>query len=85
MCLSGGADGADVVWGMAAEAAGHEVVHWSFAGHKSSANYLSELNDTQLRVADHYLELANKSLQRKWPTTNPVVNNLLRRNFYQIY
>lgn len=85
ICLSGGADGADIVWGMAAETAGHEVVHWTFAGHKSNANYLCELNDSQLRIADHYLELANKSLQRKWPTKSPTVNNLLRRNFYQVY
>lgn len=85
ICLSGGADGADIAWGIAAEQAGHEVVHWSFSGHKSIANSLCELSSSQLEVADHYLELANKSLLRKWPTSNITVNNLLRRNFYQIY
>lgn len=85
MCLSGGADGADIAWGIAAEKAGHRIVHWSFIGHRSTANNLSVLNSTQLKVADSYLELANKSLMRKWPTSSNTVNNLLRRNFYQIY
>jgi len=85
MCLSGGADGADIAWGVAAEKAGHSVVHWSFTGHKSHADYISVLDTTQLKVADNYLELANKSLMRKWPTSSNFINNLLRRNFYQIY
>jgi hypothetical protein len=85
ICLSGGATGADQAWGDAALAAGHDIVHWSFAGHKTSANYLCELPDVKLRVADSYLELANKSIHRKWPTKSPVVNNLLRRNFYQVH
>lgn len=86
ICLSGGAEGADVVWGAAAEAVGHEIVHWSFNGHKADTEwYLCELNTDQLRVADPFLELANKSIHRRWPSSNIMVNNLLRRNFYQIY
>lgn len=86
ICLSGGAKGADIFWGIAAEGVGHEVVHWSFAGHNIEAeNYICELNDHQLRVADPFLELANKSLARKWPTLSVNTNNLLRRNFYQVH
>lgn len=86
MCLSGGAKGADVTWGLTAESVGHDVVHWSFSNHNPFAdNYICELNEEQLRTADPFLELANKSINRKWPTSNTHVNNLLRRNFYQVY
>lgn len=85
MCLSGGAEGADIAWGIAAENAGHTVVHWSFKGHRSNATNVCVLDDTHLKVADMYLELANKSISRKWPTSSNFINNLLRRNFYQIY
>ena len=30
VCLSGGARGADVTWGINAKKAGHQVIHWSF-------------------------------------------------------
>lgn len=86
MCLSGGAEGADVTWGDAAIANNHEVVHWSFDGHNPhTRNHISKLNDEQLRAVDPFLDLANKNIQRRWPTSNVVVNNLLRRNFYQVY
>lgn len=86
MCLSGGAQGADVFWGLAAEAAGHEVVHWSFAGHNPAAStYICELNDQQLRQADQFIELANKNQSRTWPSKSAHTNNLIRRNFYQVY
>lgn len=87
MCLSGGADGADLQWGMTAGFAGHEVVHWSFRGHKSQAplQEIAVLTTAQLEAADQYLERANKTLLRgslnKRSTT---VKNLLRRNWYQV-
>jgi hypothetical protein len=37
--MSGGADGADLQWGMCAGKAGHQVIHWSFDGHRSQAPY----------------------------------------------
>jgi hypothetical protein len=86
ICLSGGADGADTVWGRTAERYGHEVVHWSFDGHSIiDKKYKCDLDDYKLRQADSFLDLANKSIQRRWPTSKAFINNLLRRNFYQIY
>ena len=84
--MSGGAAGADVIWGEQAALNNHEVVHWSFSGHKPhTSNYICELDDSQLRTADPFIELANKSMYRKWPTSSLFVNNLLRRNFYQVF
>lgn len=85
-CLSGGADGADLQWGMCAGSAGHHVVHWSFEGHRSKAPdaEVSILSKEQLEQADESVKRANKTLKRHFPTRNGFVNNLLRRNYYQI-
>lgn len=85
-CLSGGADGADLQWGMCAGSAGHHVVHWSFEGHRSKAPdvEISVLSKDQLEAADESVKRANKTLKRHFPTRNGFVNNLLRRNYYQI-
>lgn len=85
LCLSGGAKGADLQWGMCAGSAGHSVIHWSFAGHRSQAPHaeIVELNEEQLQVADPFLEVANKTLMRRIPE-NPFSRNLLRRNYYQV-
>jgi hypothetical protein len=86
ICLSGGAAGADTAWGRTAALHGHEVVHWSFNGHTVvDKKYKCDLDDNKLRQADAFLDLANKSIQRIWPTNKAFINNLLRRNFYQIY
>ncbi len=86
ICLSGGAIGADVEWGLYAGLAGHQVVHWSFARHrtKAPADQITVLSQEQLEIADPYLEQANRYLQRKWPIRNYTVSNLLRRNYYQV-
>lgn len=86
ICLSGGAKGADTAWGDSALNAGHDLVHWIFDGYNihNIKNY-SILDTDKLSVADQYLDIANKTLQRKWPTGSNFVNNLLRRNYYQVY
>lgn len=85
MCLSGGADGADLQFGMTAGFRGHEVVHWSFAKHKSDAPAveIAVLSEEQLEAADPQLRKANRTLGRKLPQ-NVYVRNLLRRNWYQV-
>lgn len=85
ICMSGGADGADIFWGNCAKKHKHKVVHWSFYSHKSKASddvYI--LNQDDLNIADEFLVKANKTLKRRFPSLNDHVNNLLRRNFYQI-
>lgn len=86
ICLSGGADGADVQWGMTAGMAGQAVRHFTFAGHRSKApqDEIVVLTADQLSVADPFLERANKTMKRKWPVSNHFVGNLLRRNYYQV-
>lgn len=85
-CLSGGAKGADIAWGDTARVHGHEVIHWEFVGHRSTAPETERrfLTADQLVVADEYLAAANRTLKRRWPVFNPHVANLLRRNYYQV-
>lgn len=83
--LSGGAKGADTAWGIAANNAGHQVVHWSFEGHKSfHPKFTYKLTQEELEEADKYLEEANKTLKRSIPYFKPWIANLLRRNWYQV-
>lgn len=85
MCLSGGARGADVTWGNHALNDGHEVVHWSFDGHKSydkDNTYI--LTAEELEEADEYLKEANLTLKRRLNFKKIHVMNLLRRNWYQV-
>lgn len=86
LCLSGGADGADLQWGMMAGRVGHSVIHWSFQDHKSKApsSEIVILDDTSLGEADSFLKRANLTLKRRFPGKSLFINNLLRRNYYQI-
>lgn len=86
ICLSGGADDADLLWGMTAGKAGHQVFHFSFRGHETQAptDEIVVLTENQLKEADPYLEKANASLKRRWPASSYTVRSLLRRNFYQV-
>ncbi len=86
VCCSGGADGADMAWGDAASAAGHDVMHFIFKGHRSTApkKQLYTLTKDQLDEANPYLEIANKTLKRNWPVSSYFVASLLRRNYFQI-
>lgn len=80
ICYSGGAQGADKLFGECAAAVGHEVVHWTF-GKKNGTHVLSE---DELKKADGALMEANRILKRTFPTQKEYVNNLLRRNFYHV-
>ena len=82
--LSGGAQGADAAFGEAAITAGHQVVHWSFNGHKTNVDHVYMLNDEQLHAADPHINIANKSLLRTFPSKKDYTNNLIRRNYYQV-
>lgn len=84
-CLfSGGAAGADTVFTQAALSAGHDVINFHF---NKSLNIYNcyYLEQDQLNIADSWLHRANETLKRVFPTKSTYVNNLLRRNFYQIY
>ena len=84
ICLSGGCKGADTIFGEQATLAKHKVVHWSFGGHYSKCKNLYCLTTLQLLAADKYLLEASKILKRNYPARFVYVNNLLRRNYYQI-
>jgi len=81
---TGGAKGADTIFQRAAEEAGHKVRAYSFAGHARGNKSRIELSSKHLEVADEHLHRANQTLRRKFPTSNSYVNNLLRRNLYQV-
>jgi len=85
ICFSGGAKGSDHAWGLMAVNSGHDLIHFTFPGHKSVEEQFSKkLTVAELGEADPYVETAAKSMRRKWPSQNPHVNNLLRRNHYQV-
>ncbi len=85
MCLSGGAVGADVLWGDYASLRGDDVAHFIFRGHRSKApaHQLVVLSEDQLELADQYLRRANRTLGRSLGKPG-FVRNLLRRNWYQV-
>jgi hypothetical protein len=84
-CLSGGADGADIEWGLAAHTINHEVIHWSFPGHRSQApeEDIIRLNDEELSLADETIKAAAKIL-KKSPPSRSSVSPLIQRNYYQV-
>ncbi len=86
ICLSGGAEGADLQWGMVAGWAGHRVFHFTFPTHRSKAPQaeIVVLETEQLLLADPFLAKANRTLRRRWPVRNQHVASLLRRNYYQV-
>lgn len=86
ICHSGGARGADSVFSKCAYDAGHDVWHMSFIGHHHEAQegLYNILTVEQLRLADPFLERANETLDRFYPTRNAYTQGLLRRNYYQI-
>lgn len=86
VCLSGGAAGADLLWGEQAAKLGHQVIHWSFDGHKSygAPEHTIRLDLDILKEADIRLEEANLSMKRYLPYHKTWLINLLRRNWFQI-
>lgn len=86
ICLSGGAKGADLQFGMCAGARGDLVYHFGFRGHGSRAPKAEQvvLTMEQLLEADPALIRANATLKRTFPSGSDYTNNLLRRNYWQI-
>lgn len=86
VCLSGGAEGADLEWGRWASLVGHGVIHFVFNGHRSNAPQDSRyvLSVPLLAEANFALRKANQTLHRRYPTSSLFVDSLLQRNFYQI-
>jgi len=85
LCFSGGAKGADHAWGLMALDRGHDLIHFTFQGHSSvDKDHSNTLTRAELDSADEHVALAAKSMKRKWPSKNPHVNDLLRRNYSQI-
>lgn len=85
-CLSGGADGADIQWGMVAGSVGHGVIHFSFKGHATMAppSEVVTLTERQMMEADSHCRRANKTLRRRFPAKSVKVTNLLRRDWFQV-
>lgn len=87
ICLSGGALGADLQWGMNAGRDGQSVIHWSFENHESQApeQEIVRLTEEQLIRADEALRYASKSIKRPFKDYfSRTLKSLLRRNWYQI-
>lgn len=88
VCLSGGAAGADQAWGLAFFShTGHKIppIHYSFEGHRKTPHpWFTVLTSEQLAEADPFLKEANKRLRRSFPSSSDFVNNLLRRNYFQV-
>ena len=83
---SGGAIGADITW----EITGRqfrltEFNHYFMEGYKTpKGNSSIKMSDKLERLIDTDLIKANKTLKRSYPTRNAYVNNLLRRNWFQV-
>ncbi|AGS81032.1 hypothetical protein [Caulobacter phage Cr30] len=84
LCKSGGAIGADTLFGKYARLSGHGVIHYHFDYSKKNLPDHSILSISQLLEADQYLRRANLKLQRKFPTRSQYNDNLLRRNYFQV-
>ena len=81
---SGGADGADMCFQRLGILHRWQVMAHSFHGHARGNPCRVEHSPAELAVADPHLVRANKTLGRRFPTSNGFVNNLLRRNYYQV-
>ena len=81
---SGGAKGADTAFEQEALKAGFTVLVHSFKGHARNNPRRVEHSQEELNLADPFLLKANETLKRTFPTNNRFVDNLLRRNYYQV-
>lgn len=88
VCYSGGAKGADRLFGEWAMQNNFAVVHFSFKGHNHSVdeNLILELPNYMLnnQTVISQLKMANSTLQRSIPKPGSYVYNLLARNSFQI-
>ena len=83
--VSGGAEGSDLYWQRIGTKFGMKVKAFSFEAHNTrNSNARVVLSLEQLKKADEFLHNANRTLKRHFPTGKSFVNNLLRRNWYQV-
>ena len=82
--FSGGAVGSDLIWQKVGAKFGVHVKVFSFERHGGKNRARVVLSQEQLKEADEFLHRANKTLKRHFPTGKSFVNNLLRRNWYQV-
>ena len=82
ICVSGGADGADLLWGVCARHVGHDVHHISFLSHESKAPFstLIRMKTNVLESQDRRLAALATRIGRRFPTKSTYTDNLLRRN-----
>lgn len=80
---SGGAVGSDTIWGEIGEQFGVTSKHYYAEGYNTPKGN-TPLTKQQLSESDYHLLEANKKLNRRFPTNNEYVNNLLRRNWFQV-
>jgi hypothetical protein len=86
MLHSGGAKGSDIAWQRIGEEYGLERTNHYFINNFNTpfGNYGIDLDNEMITVIDADLIKANKTLKRSFPTRNAYVNNLLRRNWFQV-
>ena len=82
--FSGGAVGSDLFWQKIGAKFGVHLKAFSFERHGGKNRARVVLSQEQLKEADEFLHRANKTLKRHFPTGKSFVNNLLRRNWYQV-
>ena len=82
--FTGAASGSDMFWQNLGAKYGVRIKAFSFEAHGGKNNARVVLSNEQLKQADEFLLKANKTLKRHFPTSNNFVNNLLRRNWYQV-
>lgn len=83
---SGGAEGSDQYWDIIGKRYGfnnHTHYHFEYRD-IFDKYYLTLLAQKDLNKADEYLKKANLTLKRKFPTSSNYIDNLLRRNYYQV-
>lgn len=91
--LSGGAKGADSLWSEVAIRHGHQAINYvtSLPSRNNMKDFpicmsgtFFKLTQEQLNHTDHKVRAANEYLKRTFPTNKTWLDNLLRRNYYQI-
>jgi len=85
---SGGAEGADVTWADLAVDHGIDpdnIKHYYVSGFKTPHGNTPIPAVEAMVVADSLVKEVNrKYLKRKFPSSNKYINNLIRRNYYQV-
>lgn len=84
--ISGGARGADQTFAIHAFHAGHDIVHYSFKGHKvKGPGDIVIMGENQYELADFLIGKCNKTLERNINGMAEHSFNLLRRNMIKVY